>query len=487
MAEERSREQTLEYLEKHNLKEVLGNSLNELMESRPVDICGILARIMARRALPAVIERVVGREVLDSRGSPTVEVDIYGRYLEEVVFLGRAGAPSGMSIGQSEIKELRDVTQPRFGGRGCTGAAKQVNELLNPGLRGMEFGDLGAVDRRILEIDGTETRERTGVNAICAASFAFVKAASTVFKVELFEYLARQFYGDEETPKRFRIPTPYFNVLNGGKHGGCDIKIQEFMIVPRDDVPFPEQLRMATEVYHTLGAVLAHNFGVSSKNLGDSGGYSPANLKATDQILNVIEKAISASGYQIGRDIRLAIDAAAGTFYNPANKQYEIESGTHKTGDDLIEYWKALLAAHPALIAIEDPLDDRDYDGWVKLNAALGGSIQVAGDDLCSTSTKLIQSAIEAKWCNAVVLKVSQIGTITETFAAAKLAFEAGYRVIVSHRSGETADSVISDLAVAVGAHSIKAGAAARGECVQKYTRLLQIYEFLRDRDLLLR
>ena len=474
---------TTEYLERHEIRSFFHAALNEIMQTRPDDVCGVLSRIMMRRAQPPIIDHLVGREVLDSRGNPTVEVDVFAKHLNEVCFVARSSAPSGASTGSNEARELRDATQPRYCNRGVQSAVSNV-AVLSEALAGMGFTSLAELDAKIRETDGTELKEKIGGNTCCATSFALAEACAKLQELELFQFLAREFHGEDAGP-RFRLPTPFFNILNGGKHAGGELKLQEFMIAPRDDIPYPEQLRMASEVYHKLGELLKKDIGVSAANLGDEGGYAPM-LQSPDQALGLIERAIQIAGYEPGRDVRLALDAAASEFYNEQTKQYEVEVGVLKTGDEMIEYWREMIDKHPAIISIEDALHEKDYETWVKLNEALGDRIQLVGDDLYTTNPATIQQGIEGKWCNALLLKVNQIGTISEAMEAARLVLGANQRVMVSHRSGETCNSVIADLAVAIGAQAIKTGSCARGERIQKYTRLLQIYEYLKERDLLI-
>ena len=482
---EEIRKMNKEYLEDYRILESLDSSVNELFETRPVDVCGVLAEILRRKARAPVIDHIRGREVLDSRGNPTVEVDVYVKYLGAVEFAGRSSAPSGASTGSNEARELRDTASPRFNGKGTQQAVSNVAEILSPALAGNKLNDLAALDQIICDTDGTELKEKVGGNACTATSFALAEAGAAMEECQLFEYLARQFFGDGNVPPKFRLPTPFFNILNGGKHAGGNLKIQEFMISPRPDMPFPEQLRMAAEVYHKLGALLVKEFGVSAKNLGDEGGYAPP-LNSPDQAISIIERAIQVAGYEPGHDIRIALDAAASEFYNEQAKTYEVEVGVNKTGDEMIEYWSQLIENHPSIISIEDPLHEKDYDTWIKLNETIGNKIMLVGDDLYTTNPNTIQQGLEGKWCNALLLKVNQIGTITEAMKAARLVLEAGQRVMVSHRSGETCNSVIADLAVAIGAQAIKTGSTARGERIQKYTRLLQIYDYLREKNMLI-
>jgi len=301
-----------------------------------------------------------------------------------------------------------------------------------------------------------------------------------VTKIELFDVFATAFSKPEN---KWSIPTPLVNILNGGKHAGGKLKIQEFMIVPRKGISFKEQLRSVTEVYHHLGKILAAKYGVGAKNLGDEGGFAPQ-LDTPDEALNAIEDAVAKAGYVINQDIFLALDCAASEFYNH-EKGYEIQEGVFKDSEGLVEYYAKLVDDHPALISIEDGFDEKDYDGWTKFTARMGNRIMIVGDDLYTTNTNLIKQGIANKWANSLLLKVNQIGSVSESMDAAKMIFDDNGQVIVSHRSGETTSTAISDLAVGIGAGYIKTGATARGERVCKYNRLLQIEEVLIERGLL--
>ena len=480
-----NKKETLEYLERTHANEYIEEAVNELLKTKPEDTFGVLSTLLKKHALKPTIDHLVGREVLDSRGNPTVEVDVYANYLGSVRFAGRSSAPSGASTGSGEAKELRDKDPKRFNGKGTLIASENVTTKLSPALKSMPLEDLKAIDRKICETDGTDLKENIGGNACTATSFACAEAAAALNGEQLFLYLARQYYGAENVPKKFKLPSPFFNILNGGKHAGGKLKLQEFMVNPRKDVPFPDQLRMVAEVYHKLGALLQQKYGVSAKNLGDEGGFAPL-LDSPEEALSVMEEAVKAAGYEPGKDIFFGLDAAASEFYDAEKKQYEVELGLWKSGDEMIQYWEDLITRHPAIISIEDGLDEKDYDHWVKLNQAIGGKCQLVGDDLYTTNPKTIRKGIEGKWCNALLLKVNQIGTISEGMEAAKLILDQNQNVMVSHRSGETCNSVIADLAVAIGAQAIKTGSTARGERIQKYTRLLQIYEYLKEHDMLI-
>jgi enolase len=474
--------ETKTYLEATKVREVLQEGLNLALEKKPADLAGFLSKFVKDRALPPTIDHLVGREVLDSRGNPTVEVDVYANYCGEVKLAARSSAPSGASTGSNEAHELRDGDKARYAGKGTQKAAKNVTEKLSPALKGVLFDDLYLLDQKIRQTDRTELKTNIGGNACTATSFALSEAAAKLFDEPLFVYFAKQFH--QEMPEKFHLPQPFFNILNGGKHAGGNLKLQEFMVAPATKYPFPDQLRMVAEVYQKLGAALKEKYGVSAKNLGDEGGFAPL-LNTPDEALNIIEESIKEAGYKPGEDIFIGLDAAASEFYDPKEKLYEVEVGMKKNGMEMIQYWKDLVKRHPAIISIEDGLHEKDYEHWVILNKELGEQIQLVGDDLYTTNPKTIEQGLKGKWCNALLLKVNQIGTISEAMKAASLILKAGQNVMVSHRSGETCNSVIADLAVAIGAQSIKTGSTARGERIQKYTRLLQIYEFLKENDML--
>jgi len=347
--------------------------------------------------------------------------------------------------------------------------------------------DLTGCDEAMCKADGTELKENIGGNAITAASFAIAEAGAKAAGVELFVHLANAFHGASK-PAKFRLPTPMVNILNGGKHAGGNLKIQEFMILPRSDIEFREALRVVTTVYHHLGKILAAQYGLGAKNLGDEGGYAPS-MDTADQALTAIESAVVAAGFTMctpstpAGDIRLAMDCAASEFFKDG--MYEVETGNMKTTDEMVDFYERLVNTHPAICSIEDPLNETDYDGFAKMTARLGDRIMIVGDDLYTTNTNLLKKGIAGKWANALLLKVNQIGTITEAMNAARMEFEVAHKVIVSHRSGETVTTLISDLAVAIGAQFIKTGATARGERVAKYNRLLAIEDYLRENGML--
>lgn len=428
---------------------------------------------------------MVGREILDSRGNPTVETDVFIDKGGEDVLISRQGAPSGASTGSNEAHELRDGDKARYLGKGTQKASNNVTTALSSAVAGKDITNLRALDDALKAADGTELKTKLGGNAITAASFALADGGAQVQHKELFLHLADQYWGVGSTPSKYFLPRPMVNILNGGKHAGGDLQIQEFMIVPAASAgSFKEQLRIVSEVYHTLAKILVKEKGPSAKNLGDEGGYAP-NLTSPDETLGYIEKAITEAGYTVGKDVFLALDAASSEFYHDG--KYEVEKGKLLSSSELLEYWDNLVEKHPALISIEDGFQEQDYEGWKAFTAHFAQkrpSIMIVGDDLYTTNTNLIQKGITNKWANSLLLKVNQIGTISEAMDAAKMQFDAKGNVIVSHRSGETTSAIISDLAVAIGAQFIKTGATARGERIAKYNRLLAIEEYLHTHQL---
>jgi len=470
-----------DYLNKYQLQKVVEDAINQCYKAQATNPTSFLASYFGTRTNTQAIQKLVGREILDSRGNPTVEVDVY---TSEDKIAGRASAPSGASTGSNEALELRDGDKSRYLGKGVIKAVKNVNGPLSDALKGKSVENLRECDNAMREKDGTELKTNLGGNAITAASFAIATAGANLAGEELFEYLAKQYYpeADDIKSRKYSIPTPMVNILNGGKHAGGRLKIQEFMIIPRSDIEFKEALRHVTEVYHALGTLLAAEKGVSSRNVGDEGGYAPA-LETPDEALTYIERAIEKAGYTVGEDIFLAIDAAASEFYDKETGKYEVIENKFLTSDEMIDFYEKMINDHPAFVSMEDVLDEKDYEGWKKITARLGNRVMLVGDDLYTTNTRLIKQGIQEKWATALLLKVNQIGSITEAMEAATMIFDAGQNVVVSHRSGETATTLISDLAVAIGAQYIKTGATARGERVAKYNRLLQIEEYLKERN----
>lgn len=466
----------LDYIAEHAFTEKLNTLVNKLCTVRPADPWDFLAAETRKLALHPVVEKLVGREILDSRGNPTVEVDVYSVLGGVSSVVARGSAPSGASTGSNEAHELRDKDANRYLGKGTQNAAKNVTEILSAALKGANPQNLRECDDILCKTDGTELKTRLGGNALTAASFALAEAGAKLAHKELYEHFSGAFF--DAPQEKYFLPRPMCNILNGGKHAGGNLKIQEFMIIPRGDIPFSEAIRQATTVYHHLGKLLAAKYGVSAKNLGDEGGFAPA-LNSPHEAIAIIEDSIRAAGFEVGKDMYIALDCAASEFYDEEKKLYELTPGEFLTPDQMVQFYVDLVRDHPAIVSIEDGLHEQDYATWQKLTAALGDKIMLVGDDLYTTNTRLITQGLEHKWANALLLKVNQIGTISESMAAAKMLFENQMNVIVSHRSGETSSTLIADLAVGIGAKFIKTGAPARGERVCKYNRLLQIEEHL--------
>ncbi|MPY77999.1 MAG: phosphopyruvate hydratase [Actinophytocola sp.] len=410
----------------------------------------------------AIIDQVGAREILDSRGNPTVEVEVA---LDDGT-LGRAAVPSGASTGEHEAVELRDGDPKRYNGKGVDRAVAAVLDEIGPDLNGVDAVDQRIVDQKLVDLDGTPDKSRLGANAILGVSLAVAKAAAESAELELFRYLGG--------PNAHVLPVPMMNILNGGAHADTDVDIQEFMIAPIGADTFRDALRWGAEVYHALKGVLKSK-GLAT-GLGDEGGFAPSlssNREALDLILQAIEKA----GYQPGSDIALALDVAATEFFSNGSYRFE---GSQRSAADMSGYYQELLDAYP-LVSIEDPLSEDDWDGWVELTNAIGGKVQLVGDDLFVTNPDRLEDGISKGAANALLVKVNQIGTLSETFDAITLAGSCGYKSMISHRSGETEDTTIADLAVATGAGQIKTGAPARSERVAKYNQLLRIEENLAD------
>ncbi len=410
----------------------------------------------------ATIEGIVAREILDSRGNPTVEVEIG---LDDGT-IARAAVPSGASTGAFEAIELRDGDPKRYGGKGVQTAVVNIEDRIVEELVGYEASDQRAIDQKMLDLDGTPDKSSLGANAILGVSLAVAKAAAGSAELSLFRYLGG--------PNAHLLPVPMMNILNGGAHADSNVDIQEFMIAPIGAPTFREALRSGTEVYHALKAVLKKKS--LSTGLGDEGGFAP-NLPANAAALDLIAEAVQAAGYTLGTDIVLALDVAATEFFSDDSYVFE---GTSKSADEMIAYYRGLVEAYP-IVSIEDPLSEEDWAGWKALTAALGGRIQIVGDDLFVTNPERIARGIAEGAANAVLVKVNQIGSLTETFDAVELAQRSGFRCMMSHRSGETEDTTIADLAVATGCGQIKTGAPARSERVAKYNQLLRIEDELDD------
>ncbi|MDX3190436.1 phosphopyruvate hydratase [Amycolatopsis sp. CA-128772] len=410
----------------------------------------------------ALIEQVGAREILDSRGNPTVEVEVA---LDDGT-LARAAVPSGASTGEHEAVELRDGDTGRYNGKGVERAVAAVLDEIGPEMVGIEAVDQRIVDQKLVDLDGTPAKSRLGANAILGVSLAVAKAAAESAELELFRYLGG--------PNAHVLPVPMLNILNGGSHADSNVDIQEFMIAPIGAETFREALRWGTEVYHSLKSVLKGR-GLST-GLGDEGGFAP-NLANNREALDLILQAIEKAGYTPGRDVALALDVAATEFF--ADGAYTFE-GSKKSAEQMSAYYAELLRDYP-LVSIEDPLSEDDWDGWVTLTAEVGEKVQIVGDDLFVTNPDRLEEGITRRAANALLVKVNQIGTLSETLDAISLATSFGYKSMMSHRSGETEDTFIADLAVATGVGQIKTGAPARGERIAKYNQLLRIEETLGD------
>ena len=412
----------------------------------------------------AVITDVYAREIMDSRGNPTVEVEVY---LEDGT-IGRAAVPSGASTGQFEAVELRDSASPRYLGKGVLQAVANVNDIIGPAILGFDASEQVAIDGVMIELDGTPNKAKLGANAILGVSMAVARAAAESYDLPLFQYL-----GGTNAKE---LPVPMMNILNGGAHADNNVDIQEFMIMPIGASSFMEALRYCAEVYHTLKGVLKAK-GLAT-GVGDEGGFAP-NLGSNEEALQVITEAIEKAGLVVGKDIVFAIDAASSEFYKDGKYNLAGE-GKVKTAAEMVEYYAELCEKYP-IYSIEDGLAEEDWEGWKLLTERLGKTVQLVGDDLFVTNTERLSRGIKEDTANAILIKVNQIGTLTETFDAIEMAKRAGYTAVISHRSGETEDSTIADIAVAVNAGQIKTGAPARSERVAKYNQLLRIEDMLAE------
>ena len=410
---------------------------------------------------------VLGREILDSRGNPTVEVEVY---LEDGT-VGRAAVPSGASTGIYEACELRDGDKSRYLGKGVLTAVKNVNTEIAECLVGMNVLDQTAIDKALIALDGTPNKTKLGANAILGASLACAKAAAESLGTSLYNYI-----GGVNAKV---LPVPMMNILNGGAHATNNVEIQEFMIMPVGACCFREALRMCAEVFHKLKTTLKEN-GTPAAGVGDEGGYAP-NLKKDEDALKVIVKAIEEAGFKPGEDFMIAIDAASSEWWNEEEKCYiQPKSGKKMTQQQLVNMWKKFVETYP-IISLEDGMAETDWEGWAMLTKAIGDKVQLVGDDLFVTNVTRLATGIEKKVANSILIKVNQIGTLTETLDAIQMANRAGYTAIVSHRSGETEDATIADIAVALNAGQIKTGAPSRTDRVAKYNQLLRIEEELGD------
>jgi len=410
------------------------------------------------------IQHVLGREVLDSRGNPTVEVEVV---LEDGA-VGRAAVPSGASTGAFEAVELRDGDPARYLGKGVQKAVRNVNDVIGPELVGESAFDQPGIDKLLIELDGTENKSKLGANAILGVSLAVAKAAAQSLGISLYAHVGGV---NAKT-----LPVPMMNILNGGKHADNNVDIQEFMVMPVGAPTFSEALRMGTEVFHSLKKVLAQQGKATA--VGDEGGFAP-DLGSNREALDVIMQAIEKAGYKPGEDVLLALDVASTELFKDGKYHFEGE-GKARTSDEMIAFYEELVRSYP-IVSIEDPLSEEEWDEWAKLTQALGGKVQLVGDDLFVTNTKRLERGIRERVANSILVKVNQIGTLTETLDAVEMAKRAGYTAVISHRSGETEDVTIADIAVATNAGQIKTGAPSRTDRVAKYNQLLRIEAELGD------
>ncbi len=413
--------------------------------------------------MSSLIIDVYGREILDSRGNPTIEVEVT---LEDGSF-GIAAVPSGASTGENEATELRDGDDSRYLGKGCENAVDNVNSIIADALEGMDAAEQIQIDSILLELDGTKNKSKLGANAILGASLACAKAAAEYHGLPLYRYIGG-------VHSRF-LPAPMMNILNGGKHADNTVDIQEFMIIPKNAPSFKEALRMGTEVFHNLRKVLK-NKGYNT-SVGDEGGFAPS-LKSNEEAFDVILEAIEKAGYKPKDDVLLAIDTAASEMFEDGKYKMFKSSGKLLTADEMINWYVDLCNKYP-IASIEDGLDENDWEGWAKLTSALGNKVQLVGDDIFVTNPEYLSRGIKEKIANSILIKVNQIGTLTETLDTIHLAQRNGYKTVISHRSGETEDTTIADLAVATNAGQIKTGAPSRTDRVAKYNQLLRIEDML--------
>ena len=410
------------------------------------------------------IEKVIGREIIDSRGNPTVEAEVY---LTDGT-VGRGTAPSGASTGEFEALELRDGDKSRFGGKGVLKAVENVNTVISQVLKGMDPSDVYAVDRAMIQADGTKDKSNLGANAILAVSIASARAAANALQIPLYRFLGGA--------NGNRLPLPMMNILNGGAHAANTVDVQEFMIMPAGAPSFKEGLRWCAEVFHALAALLKERKLATS--VGDEGGFAP-DLGSDEEAIECILEAVEKAGYKPGEDFVLAMDAASSEWKSATKGEYLLpKSGRKFTSAELIEHWKQLCEKYP-IYSIEDGLDEEDWEGWQQLTKELGDTVQLVGDDLFVTNTERLSKGIKRGCGNSILIKLNQIGSVSETLEAIKMAHNAGYTAVTSHRSGETEDTTIADLAVALNTCQIKTGAPSRSERVAKYNQLLRIEEQL--------
>ena len=411
------------------------------------------------------IEKVIGREILDSRGNPTVEAEVY--LVDGTI--GRGTAPSGASTGEFEALELRDGDKSRYLGKGVSKAVENINTTINDVLEGMDASDIYAVDKAMIEADGTKDKSKLGANAILAVSIACARAAAISLDIPLYRFLGGV--------NANRLPVPMMNILNGGAHASNNVDVQEFMVMPVGASSFKEALRWCAEVFHNLAALLKAE-GLAT-SVGDEGGFAPNLTGGDEEAIEFILKAVEKAGYKPGVDFMIAMDAASSEWKTGTIGKYKLpKAGTEFTSAELVEHWKKLVEKYP-IISIEDGLDEEDWEGWKLLTKELGGKVQLVGDDLFVTNTERLKKGIDNGCANSILIKLNQIGSVSETLEAIKMAHKAGYTSISSHRSGETEDTTIADLAVALNTCQIKTGAPSRSERVAKYNQLLRIEEEL--------
>lgn len=411
-----------------------------------------------------IIVDVIAREILDSRGNPTIEVDVV---LESGAF-GRAIVPSGASTGEREALELRDKDSSRYKGKGVLTAVKTVNETISDELIGIDATDQVKIDKLLIDLDGTDFKTNLGANTLLGVSLANCKAAASAFGLPLYQYIGGV--------HAHTLPVPMLNVINGGSHADNNVDLQEFMIYPAGATSFREGLRYAAEVFHSLKALLVKK-GLAT-GIGDEGGFAP-DLNSNEEAIQLILEAINAAGYTANKEIFLCLDPASSEFYDSDNKTYNLASeGKQLTSEEMVDYYVDLVRKYP-IVSIEDGMAENDWDGWKIMTEKLGDKVQIVGDDLFVTNTKILQEGIDKGIANAILIKVNQIGTLTETLQAIELAKTNGYRNVISHRSGETEDTTIADIAVATNAGQIKTGSVTRGERTAKYNQLLRIEEEL--------
>jgi|TARA_B110000467_G_scaffold154978_1_gene166795 enolase len=409
------------------------------------------------------IKNISAREILDSRGNPTVEVDVF---LENGVS-GRSSVPSGASTGEFEAVELRDGDKSRYNGKGVLKAVNNVNDKINKALKGLDIDDQSKIDSTMIELDGTENKSILGANAILGVSLASVRAASNVKNIPLYKHLG--------IADNFKMPVPMMNILNGGSHANNTVDIQEFMIFPFGASTFSHALRIGAEIFHSLKSEL-HKKGLNTA-VGDEGGFAP-NLNSNEEAIDIILNSIEIAGYKPGEEVFIALDVAASELFDEGKYNLDSENKAFSS-DEMIEYLASLVRKYP-IISIEDGLDENDWEGWTNLNKRLGKDIQIVGDDLTVTNIERLQKAIDKKSMNSILIKLNQIGTVSETIQAVNLAKKVGYGAIISHRSGETEDTFIADFSVAMGMGQIKTGSVSRSDRVAKYNQLLRIEEELK-------